>query len=601
MPRVPGGATLRAENIAWTQFFGCPTTVRADLDRFAEEIAKFEKGQTSAAEFRVFRVPRGVYEQRESETYMLRGVAPAGCCCRGKCGRWPPPRSVAATAFCTSPRAQDVQIHRVLLADIHPALLELYAAGLSTKGGGGNTVRNVTGCFDAGVCADEVFDPTPWLIAVTEFLLPDPLSYQLPRKYKLAFSGCGKDCAGATVNDLGFVAMRRDGAKGFAVYVGGGMGAMLRVGNLLEEFLPAEDWRILRPRRSSEYSISTATAATATGRESDSSSKKSACRNSGNCMPPSFGRCAKRRRTNRPPRNSAADAFSVRERKPGFPRIRRVAEALRRPAEAGWLFWVHIPLALGDLDADRFEKLADMVERCGEGRCGPRNGKTSSSAGSARANCTGCTPPCRPSAWPTRNRRSWRTSSPARAPRRAAWESVARADWPRRSTAKSPLRAPTSMGWSRSRSASAVAPIPADGIPWPTSVFTVARRANGRLVPHYVLQLGGRVGVGKTRLARGDQAIPAKSVPALVAELLAAFRRSPQHPEFAQFLDAQGETLAKTLAAKYRAVPDFSANKDYYIDWDAKELFSLSGAGRASAEPASSTSSRATSKTLATR
>ena len=53
-------------------------------------------------------------------------------------------------------------------------------------------------------------------------------------------------------------------------------------------------------------------------------------------------------------------------------------------------------------------------------------------------------------------------------------------------------------------------------------LFGAARRANGQLVPQYVVQLGGRVGVGRTRLAQGQEAVPARNVPALVAELLAS-------------------------------------------------------------------------------
>ena len=106
----------------------------------------------SATEFRVFRVPRGVYEQRESDTFMLRVRCPAGIVL---------PRQMLALAGASRrygngvlhvTTRQDVQIHRVVLKDIHPALVELHAAGLSTKGGGGNTVRNIAGCFDAGVC-----------------------------------------------------------------------------------------------------------------------------------------------------------------------------------------------------------------------------------------------------------------------------------------------------------------------------------------------------------------------------------------------------------------------------------------------------------------
>jgi sulfite reductase (ferredoxin) len=127
------------------------------------------------------------------------------------------------------------------LDDVHPALVDLFSAGLSTKGGGGNTVRNITGCCDAGVCTRELFDVSPHVVALTEFMLPDPLSYQLPRKYKIAFSGCSKDCAGATINDLGLIARVRDGSRGFAIYVAGGMGSSARVGDLLEAFVSEDE------------------------------------------------------------------------------------------------------------------------------------------------------------------------------------------------------------------------------------------------------------------------------------------------------------------------------------------------------------------------
>jgi sulfite reductase (ferredoxin) len=223
------------------QVYNLPQDAQADLDRFGQEIAKFQRGETSAAEFRVFRVPRGVYEQRESDTYMLRARCPAGMVLPQQMRVLAAASNRYGNGVLHVTTRQDVQVHRVLLEDIHRALLELHAAGVSTKGGGGNTVRNITGCYDAGVCAEEIFDPTPYAVAVTEQLLPDPLSYQLPRKYKIAFSGCAKDCAGATINDVGFVASRRGNVDGFTVFAGGGMGAISRVGELLEEFIPADE------------------------------------------------------------------------------------------------------------------------------------------------------------------------------------------------------------------------------------------------------------------------------------------------------------------------------------------------------------------------
>jgi sulfite reductase (ferredoxin) len=57
----------------------------------------------------------------------------------------------------------------------------------------------------------------------------------------MAFSGCDKDCAGARVNDLGFIASRKEGAAGYRVWAGGGMGAHSAKGSLLEECAPKED------------------------------------------------------------------------------------------------------------------------------------------------------------------------------------------------------------------------------------------------------------------------------------------------------------------------------------------------------------------------
>ena len=62
-------------------------------------------------------------------------------------------------------------------------------------------------------------------------------SYNLPRKYRIAFSGCSADCAFASVADLGFFAHTNNGRKGFAVYSGGGLGPNPQVGIKIEDFI----------------------------------------------------------------------------------------------------------------------------------------------------------------------------------------------------------------------------------------------------------------------------------------------------------------------------------------------------------------------------
>ncbi|UCD59051.1 MAG: nitrite/sulfite reductase, partial [Candidatus Hydrogenedentota bacterium] len=222
-----------------------PDRAAAELEKLREMAEQFKGGELSAARFQAFRVPMGVYEQRESGTFMLRVRLPAG-------GTLPHQmRGLARVAkkygngILHVTTRQDIQVHRVPLDGIYPALVALLEVGLSTKGGGGNTVRNITACYDSGVCQKEAFDVAPYAVALTEFLLPDRLSFELPRKYKIAFSGCSMDCAGATVNDLGFIAKRRGDGLWFSVYVGGGMGAHSRVADLLEEFVPASEFYLL--------------------------------------------------------------------------------------------------------------------------------------------------------------------------------------------------------------------------------------------------------------------------------------------------------------------------------------------------------------------
>ena len=67
---------------------------------------------------------------------------------------------------------QDIQIHEVDIEKTSEVLDGLLEAGLLARGGG-NTVRNVAACPEAGVCAHEQFDVAPYAAAVAEYLLQD--------------------------------------------------------------------------------------------------------------------------------------------------------------------------------------------------------------------------------------------------------------------------------------------------------------------------------------------------------------------------------------------------------------------------------------------
>jgi sulfite reductase (ferredoxin) len=226
-------------------FYHLPEDLKKDIEAYKSEIESFLKGEIHPTQFRGKRVPRGIYEQRANDTFMMRIRIPAGGITPVQMEKASELSKKYGNGVLHITTRQDVQLHWVKLKDTPEVMFELLKVGLTTKGGGGNTVRNITACYEAGICKSECFNVSPFAIALTEHLIKDPKSYTLPRKFKIAFSGCGDDCSNATVNDVGFIAAERSfngtNEYGFRVYVAGGMGAKSKVAEKLEDFIPLND------------------------------------------------------------------------------------------------------------------------------------------------------------------------------------------------------------------------------------------------------------------------------------------------------------------------------------------------------------------------
>ena len=560
--------------------FELPPDLLDDLERFKHETERLKNGAISAIEFRAFRVPHGVYEQREEGTFMVRVRCPAGQILPHQM------RALARVArrygngVLHVTTRQDVQVHRVALDDLHPALVELYGAGLSAKGGGGNTVRNITACFDAGVCAKEAFDVAPHAVALTEFLLRDPLSYNLPRKYKIAFSGCSDDCAGATINDLGFIAKNRDTERGFAVYVGGGMGAHSRAAGLLEAFVPVQDVCVVAEAVKRVFDKH--------GNRKDK--QKARLR----FLIERIGLESFRGLYQAEIAALRTDGFELPQLRPSPRRERPVPHVEAAPAEGfdTWLdrntapqkqrgyLLVHVPLPLGDVAADTLERLAAVVEAHGEGMARTTQWQNfvirwvheNELAGLHRKlveiDLANATPPI------VRNTIACAGASTCKLGICLS-RGLARAVTDELTGSELDLDALGDLNICISGCPNACGRHPIGRI----GLFGAARRVGGRLVPHYIVQVGGRVGEGRTRLARGKETIPARNVPGLVAELLRAFRGSPQFPDYEAFLDAHDDEWVARLAGAHKRVPSFEEDNNYYFDWGAEAPFSLAGRG----------------------
>jgi ferredoxin-nitrite reductase len=142
---------------------------------------------------------------------------------------------------------QNVQLHHLRLAALPEVFDGLHAAGLTSLGGCGDTVRAITGCPAAGVDAHELFDVTPVLEEAHRFFTGNPEYVDLPRKHKISISACASRCNAPEINCISLVGVLRDGEPGFCVLVGGGLSSVPRIARELGVFLrPDEAIPVLR-------------------------------------------------------------------------------------------------------------------------------------------------------------------------------------------------------------------------------------------------------------------------------------------------------------------------------------------------------------------
>jgi precorrin-3B synthase len=136
---------------------------------------------------------------------------------------------------------QNIQLHWLRIEDLPVVLDELNAVGLSFTQACGDVWRNVVGCPLAGVDGHELLDSRPLIEELERTFVGDRRFSNLPRKFKVSVSGCTHRCAQHEINDIGLVAVEKDGAVGYDVWVGGGLGASARMGRRLDLFaLPEE-------------------------------------------------------------------------------------------------------------------------------------------------------------------------------------------------------------------------------------------------------------------------------------------------------------------------------------------------------------------------
>ena len=214
--------------------------VRTRVAQFSQQVARRLDGSLTEDEFKPLRLMNGLYLQLHA--YMLRVAIPYGTLnstqMRGLAmiaERW----DKGYGHFTTR---QNIQFNWPRLADVPAILSALADVRMHAIQTSGNTVRNVTADAFAGAAADEIDDPRPYAELLRQWSTDHPEFQFLPRKFKIAVTGSPNDRAVTRAHDIGLRMVRdANGAPGFEVIVGGGLGRTPLIGQVVRDFLPAAD------------------------------------------------------------------------------------------------------------------------------------------------------------------------------------------------------------------------------------------------------------------------------------------------------------------------------------------------------------------------
>jgi sulfite reductase (ferredoxin) len=567
------------------KFYDNPDILIEEQDQFETDIKSFVDGNIHPVKFKGIRVAHGVYEQRELETYMLRIRCAAG-------GLTPKQlRKVAELAdeHCNNEvhftTRQEIQIHELRIENIMASIRGLNEVGLSSRGGGGNTIRNILTSPTSGIDPDGVFDVDPYAMALTTRLIAEPDSWNLPRKFKINFSHNDKDTAYTMATCLGFVATMKNDQKGFKVYCAGGMGAKPIVGNLLLDFIPdTQVYHVTRAlkimfdkhgNRRSKYSNRIKFLWKKLQRDEfiqlfeEEYNKIKEDDSLALVLPELKNDCVD---PNIPVETAEGKLFEAWKKR-----------YVRHQKQPG-LIAVLLMLRLGDLKSSDAYKLCDFLEQFGENvmRCARGQNvylrnipekyignlyhvlasledtliDTPQMVGKM-INCTGA-----------------QTCKLGICLPRGLSDEI------RESLMKTDLNLDSIPDFK----------IHMSGCPNTCGMHHVADlgffgkigRNSGDMYPSYNVLAGAKVGQGETKYAERLGDIAARDIPSFIIEFLSVYiAEKEDYDDYHDFLEDKGKEVITSLCDKYKAVPSYDKDPSYYTDFGAKKRLSLEDMGSA--------------------
>ncbi|MFC6724032.1 nitrite/sulfite reductase [Halobium palmae] len=212
--------------------------IRDHLERFAEEGWDAIPEDEHDAWFERFKW-WGLYHQRNGQEsyFMMRIGTPNGVLKPGQAevvadiaqefAVGPEENPIFGNGWVDWTTRQSIQLHWIKVEDVPEIFDRLDEVGLSTQQACGDSWRNIVGCPVAGKDKHEHVDALPVAEGLHETYKGNEEHSNLPRKWKVAVTGCREGCGQGDINDLAYEPATKEiegeEVRGFNVRVGGGL------------------------------------------------------------------------------------------------------------------------------------------------------------------------------------------------------------------------------------------------------------------------------------------------------------------------------------------------------------------------------------------
>ena len=209
------------------------------VKQFTKQIKRRINGDLTEEEFKPLRLMNGLYLQLHA--YMLRVAIPYGELSSKQLKMLAYISKRYDRGYGHFTTRQNIQFNWPKLVDIPRILRNLAKVEMHAIQTSGNCIRNVTADHLAGLLEDEIDDPRPWCEIIRRWSTFHPEFSFLPRKFKIAVTGCENDRAGILVHDIGIRIVKRKEKTGFQIFVGGGQGRSPFIAKKINDFVTSDN------------------------------------------------------------------------------------------------------------------------------------------------------------------------------------------------------------------------------------------------------------------------------------------------------------------------------------------------------------------------